>query len=37
MFDLKYSLHHLQARILFKTSPKAAFKALDAVISNAEE
>ncbi|KAF2454418.1 cohesin loading factor [Lineolata rhizophorae] len=34
--DLKYSMYHLRSRIMFKSSPKAAFRALDHLIPDAE-
>lgn len=36
LFDLKYSMHHLLARVLFKTGPRAAFKSLDSLIPDVE-
>lgn len=36
LLDLKYSMQHLLTRILYKTSPKAALKSLDTVISEVE-
>ena len=36
LLDLKYSMQHLLARVLFKTNSRAAFKHLDSVIAEAE-
>ncbi|TLD32108.1 75k gamma secalin [Venturia nashicola] len=36
LLDLKYSMHHLLARVLFKTKPRAALKSLDSLIPNVE-
>jgi hypothetical protein len=36
LLDLKYSMHHLFAQVLFKTKPKAALKSLDSLIPNVE-
>lgn len=36
LFDLKYNMEHLLARVLFKGSPRAALKFLDRVIQDAE-
>lgn len=36
LLDLKYSMQHLLARVLFKTNPRAALKTLDNVIPEAE-
>ncbi|KAF2491864.1 hypothetical protein BU16DRAFT_530287 [Lophium mytilinum] len=37
LLDLKYSMQHLQARVLAKTNPGAAIKTLDKVIREAED
>lgn len=34
--DAKYAMHHLQVRILFKSSPKAAFKLVEKLVSETE-
>ena len=34
--DLKYAMHHLSVRVLFKSSPKAALKAVDKIIPEVE-
>ncbi|KAL2855483.1 cohesin loading factor-domain-containing protein [Aspergillus pseudoustus] len=36
MLDLKYSMQHLLARMLYKTNPKAALKAVDGMIQDVE-
>ncbi|RLL94617.1 hypothetical protein CFD26_102343 [Aspergillus turcosus] len=36
MLDLKYSMQHLLARMLHKTNPKAALKAVDGMIQDVE-
>jgi hypothetical protein len=36
LLDLKYSMHHLLARVLFKTQPRAALKSLDSLIPDVE-
>ncbi|KAJ5902509.1 hypothetical protein N7495_003037 [Penicillium taxi] len=36
MLDLKYSMQHLLARMLYKTNPKASLKAVDGMIENVE-
>ncbi|KAI9802877.1 MAG: hypothetical protein M1833_001476 [Piccolia ochrophora] len=36
LLDIKYSMQHLLARILFKKSPKAGTKALDGMIQDVE-
>jgi hypothetical protein len=36
MFDIKYSMAHLLCRIMFKSNPKAAVKAVDGVIADTE-
>ncbi|RDW83954.1 uncharacterized protein DSM5745_04280 [Aspergillus mulundensis] len=36
MLDLKYSMQHLLARMLYKTNPKAALKAVDGMIQDTE-
>ncbi|QDS77045.1 hypothetical protein FKW77_006753 [Venturia effusa] len=36
LLDLKYSMQHLLARVLFKTKPRAALKSLDSLIPNVE-
>ncbi|KAL9125769.1 MAG: hypothetical protein Q9217_005072 [Psora testacea] len=36
LFDLKYNMQHLLARILFQSSAKAAFKFLDGLTKDAE-
>ncbi|KAL4877698.1 cohesin loading factor-domain-containing protein [Aspergillus karnatakaensis] len=36
MLDLKYSMQHLLARMLWKTSPKASLKAVDGMIHDVE-
>ncbi|KAF2097469.1 hypothetical protein NA57DRAFT_77726 [Rhizodiscina lignyota] len=36
LLDLKYSMQHLQARVLFRTKPKAALKSLDKLIPDVE-
>ncbi|KAI5309407.1 hypothetical protein KEM55_003302 [Ascosphaera atra] len=34
--DLKYTMQHILARVLFKSNPKAALKAVDSMVSEAE-
>jgi len=34
--DLKYSMHHLSSRIMFKKKPKAAMKAIDRLVQETE-
>ncbi|KAL4780540.1 cohesin loading factor-domain-containing protein [Aspergillus varians] len=36
MLDLKYSMQHLLARMLYKTNPKASLKAVDGMIQDVE-
>jgi Cohesin loading factor len=36
MLDLKYSMQHLLARMLYKSNPKAALKAVDGMIQDVE-
>ncbi|PIG87211.1 hypothetical protein AARAC_004200, partial [Aspergillus arachidicola] len=36
MLDLKYSMQHLLARMLYKTNPKASMKAVDGMIQDVE-
>ncbi|EON61650.1 hypothetical protein W97_00866 [Coniosporium apollinis CBS 100218] len=36
LLGLKYSMHHLLARVLFKTNPRAALKSLDNLIPDVE-
>ena len=36
LVDAKYAMHHLQVRILFKSSPKAAFKLAEKLIVETE-
>jgi len=36
LIDSKYAMHHLQARILFRSSPKAAFKLIEKSVNDTE-
>lgn len=36
MFDFKYNMQHLLARIIFKANPRASFKFIDGVIEDVE-
>lgn len=36
MFDLKYNMQHLLARVIFKVNPRASLKFIDGVIEDVE-
>jgi hypothetical protein len=36
MLDLKYSMQHLLARMLYRSNPKASLKAVDGMIQDVE-